>query len=150
MKTKPEFTKGDAVVLISNWDRCGTVQIQRCHVLACGAKQMHLNNDATGRPMGDGGMFTRYRPGREQYDHAVVVPITEDFMATALAIANTVKEIARRRLADWEQTIANPRASASVKTEAARTILRITAEPRILITDDDVIADMNEYHPRTK
>lgn len=48
----PDFKKGDAVFLISDWDRKGTVRIIEARVYSCGKKQMILTSATTGKELG--------------------------------------------------------------------------------------------------
>jgi len=44
------FKKGDRVTAISSWDNRGTVAFIQCVVRSCGAKQLLLTIEATGKP----------------------------------------------------------------------------------------------------
>ena len=116
------FKKGQKVNLIGSWDRKGRFYIQPAIVFSCGAQRMVLTNAATGDELGK-----NYKPQREQFGEAVVVPAGEDAEATAMEMAEA--QLARRIPALKECVARNPNEKGYVKAVEAEIAELLAATP---------------------
>jgi hypothetical protein len=93
-----QFTKGDAVYLLQNWDHRGVVSITPAIVYACGKKRLVLTHAVTGEELG-----RHFLPTSAQHCFGLVIPETDRAAveATALRLAADIliherEQIARR------------------------------------------------------
>lgn len=86
------FTKGQKIALLSDWDRCGTVQIRRGTVHSCGKKVMKVEL-ADGKMLEQAIYFTTYFNS----PHFRVVVDATDAELEALALSQAEEILAGER-----------------------------------------------------
>jgi hypothetical protein len=86
------FNKGDAVTIISSWDRKGTVTFRHGVVHSCGTKVMRIFDAFKGDEIGGA-----FRPVRAQAGEFGVYPGMTDAEATEAGIACAAAEQASQR-----------------------------------------------------
>lgn len=128
--TRRAFTKGDAVTLLSDWDRKGTVRVAELAVYSCGAKQMILVEPGTEERFEGQNFRAVVGPQGDHPGTAEVYPRMTPERMYAVAIDKAERILAHER-AHFARCMAHSNSDANY-TRAMQKGLAELHEPRVV------------------
>jgi hypothetical protein len=115
------FNKGDAVTLVSDWDRKGSTYYRHAIVYSCGKKQMVLTDAETGEEIG-----RHFRPERAELGNDGTFARMTDDEATAAGLVLAVNILARET-AQFERCLQDDIAGEGYKNAIRRSLAQLHA-----------------------